>query len=65
MAGTWQDKRTWQDNSASHVHMKTPQLVGDYEANDQRVQSLLLPFASEDSTNLGYQRADDQQKTHV
>jgi hypothetical protein len=45
--------------------MKTPQLVGDYEANDQRVQSLLLPFVYEDFAILGDQRADDQHKTHV
>jgi hypothetical protein len=39
--------------------------VGDYEANDQQVQSLLLPFVSEDFANLGDQRADGQHKTHV
>jgi hypothetical protein len=45
--------------------MKTLQQLGKHKANDQQVQSLLLPFASEDSATLGDQRADDQQKTHV
>jgi hypothetical protein len=39
--------------------------IEDHEANDQRVQSLILPFASEDSLPMDDQRADEQQKTHV
>jgi hypothetical protein len=40
-------------------------IIGDHEANDQRVQSLLLPFASEESATIDDQIGDDQQKTQV
>jgi hypothetical protein len=61
MAGTWQDMARQLSLPCAHENTAT---VGDYEANDQQVQSLFLSFVSEDFANLG-DRADGQHKTHV
>jgi hypothetical protein len=70
MAGKGHEHMAGQEDVATQpglpsAHENTAVIIEDHEANEQRLQSLMLPFACEDSATIGDHRATDQQKTQV